>query len=98
MAAGGGDIFFMRTPQDLSGSDGEIVLFEYSEEFPPIMNRVSQVSSLNWRLRSSLVPLLTLHITILLDRHGYTIGELLSPPPTQRPLTLSRPRWQQFTS
>lgn len=40
MAAGGGDIFFMRTPQDLSGFDGEVVLFEYSEEFPPLMNQV----------------------------------------------------------
>ena len=40
MAAGGGDIFFMRTPQDLTGCDGEVVLFEYSEEFPPLMNQV----------------------------------------------------------
>ncbi len=40
MAAGGGDIFFMRSPQDLSGFDGEIVFFEYSEEVPPVMNQV----------------------------------------------------------
>ena len=30
-AAGGGDIFFMRTPEDVSGKDGELVLFEYME-------------------------------------------------------------------
>ena len=26
-AAGGGDIFFMRTPEDVSGQDGELVRF-----------------------------------------------------------------------
>ncbi|VEL36033.1 unnamed protein product [Protopolystoma xenopodis] len=36
-ATGGGDIFFMRSPVDLTGCDGDIVLFEYSEEYPPIM-------------------------------------------------------------
>ncbi|VDM36249.1 unnamed protein product [Hydatigera taeniaeformis] len=46
MAAGGGDIFFMRTPQDLSGFDGEVVLFEYSEEFPPLMNQIGMATRL----------------------------------------------------
>ncbi|VDD79558.1 unnamed protein product [Mesocestoides corti] len=46
MAAGGGDIFFMRTPQDLSGFDGELVLFEYSEEFPPLMNQIGMATRL----------------------------------------------------
>lgn len=32
-------MFFMRTPDDLSGMDGDLVLFEYCEEYPPqIMN------------------------------------------------------------
>lgn len=48
MAAGGGDIFFMRGPQDLSGFDGEIVLLEYSEEFPPLMNQVSCLAGARW--------------------------------------------------
>lgn len=39
-ATGGGDIFFMRTPTDLSGADGDVVLFEFSEEFPPLMTQV----------------------------------------------------------
>lgn len=46
MAAGGGDIFFMRNPQDLSGCDGDIVLFEYSEEFPPFLNQVGMATRL----------------------------------------------------
>nr|CDS28243.1 transcription initiation factor TFIID subunit 1 [Hymenolepis microstoma] len=46
LAAGGGDIFFMRTPQDLSGCDGDIVLFEYSEEFPPFLNQVGMATRL----------------------------------------------------
>ncbi|PIK49713.1 putative transcription initiation factor TFIID subunit 1 [Apostichopus japonicus] len=38
-ASGGGEMFFMRTPEDLSGMDGDLVLFEYCEEYPPqIMN------------------------------------------------------------
>ncbi|VUZ45277.1 unnamed protein product [Hymenolepis diminuta] len=46
MAAGGGDIFFMRNPQDLSGCDGDIVLFEYSEEFPPFLNQIGMATRL----------------------------------------------------
>lgn len=40
MASGGGDVFFMRTPEDLSGKDGELVLIEFCEEHPPLMNQV----------------------------------------------------------
>jgi len=40
IAAGGGDIFFMRTPEDFSGKDGEIMLTEYCEEHPPLLNQV----------------------------------------------------------
>ncbi|KAF6779571.1 hypothetical protein AHF37_01021 [Paragonimus kellicotti] len=39
-ATGGGDIFFMRTPVDLSGADGDVVLFEFSEEYPPLMTQL----------------------------------------------------------
>uniref|UniRef100_A0ABM0LZA8 Transcription initiation factor TFIID subunit 1-like n=1 Tax=Saccoglossus kowalevskii TaxID=10224 RepID=A0ABM0LZA8_SACKO len=39
LASGGGEMFFMRTPEDLTGSDGDLILAEYSEEYPPhIMN------------------------------------------------------------
>lgn len=39
-ATGGGDIFFMRTPADLSGTDGDVILCEFTEEFPPLMTQV----------------------------------------------------------
>lgn len=44
IASGGGDVFFMRTAEDLTGRDGEIVLIEFSEEHPPLMNQVGMCS------------------------------------------------------
>lgn len=41
MASGGGDVFFMRTPEDLTGKDGDIVLVEFGEEHPPLINQVN---------------------------------------------------------
>ncbi|KAG8039641.1 hypothetical protein G9C98_000370 [Cotesia typhae] len=46
IASGGGDVFFMRTPEDLTGKDGEIILFEFSEEHPPLMNQVGMCSKM----------------------------------------------------
>ncbi|KAH8877599.1 Transcription initiation factor TFIID subunit 1-like [Schistosoma japonicum] len=43
-ATGGGEIFFMRTPSDLSGADGEIVLFEFSEEYPPLLAQIGMAT------------------------------------------------------
>ena len=45
-AAGGGEIFFMRTPEDVSGKDGEILLMEYMEEFPPLLSLVGMCSKI----------------------------------------------------
>lgn len=42
--SGGGEMFFMRKPSDLSGKDGEVVFFEFSEEHPPLMNQVGMAS------------------------------------------------------
>lgn len=39
-ASGGGEVFFMRKPEDLSALDGHLILAEYSEEFPPLMSQV----------------------------------------------------------
>ena len=47
-AAGGGDIFFMRKPEDISGQDGEIVLFEYMEEHPPLLSLVGMCSKVDF--------------------------------------------------
>lgn len=38
-ASGGGDVFFMRKPADLSAMDGILVLAEYSEEFPLMLSQ-----------------------------------------------------------
>ncbi|KAL1456949.1 hypothetical protein WDU94_001632 [Cyamophila willieti] len=44
IASGGGDVFFMRTPEDLTGKDGEIVFLEFSEENPALINQVGMCS------------------------------------------------------
>lgn len=46
IASGGGDVFFMRTPEDLTGRDGEIILIEFCEEHPPLMNQVGMASKI----------------------------------------------------
>ena len=46
MASGGGDMFFMRTPEDLTGKDGDIVLAEYSEEFPSLVMQVGMATKI----------------------------------------------------
>ena len=46
-AEGGGfDIFLMREIYDLSGRDGTLVLFEYSEQFPPLLNQPGMASKI----------------------------------------------------
>ena len=44
MASGGGEMFHMRTAQDLTGMDGELILAEYSEEFPPLLQQVGMAT------------------------------------------------------
>ncbi|XP_004536590.1 transcription initiation factor TFIID subunit 1 isoform X1 [Ceratitis capitata] len=46
IASGGGDVFFMRNPEDLSGKDGDIILCEFCEEHPPLMNQVGMCSKI----------------------------------------------------
>ncbi|XP_050296996.1 transcription initiation factor TFIID subunit 1 isoform X2 [Anthonomus grandis grandis] len=46
MASGGGDVFFMRTAEDLTGRDGDLVLVEFCEEHPPLMNQVGMCSKI----------------------------------------------------
>ncbi|XP_013766925.1 transcription initiation factor TFIID subunit 1 isoform X1 [Pundamilia nyererei] len=45
-AAGGGDMFFMRTPQDLTGKDGDLILAEYSEEYAPLIMQVGMATKI----------------------------------------------------
>ncbi|XP_054274106.1 transcription initiation factor TFIID subunit 1-like [Macrosteles quadrilineatus] len=46
MASGGGDVFFMRTPEDLTGKDGDCILVEFSEEHPPLINQVGMCTKI----------------------------------------------------
>ncbi|XP_055958756.1 transcription initiation factor TFIID subunit 1 isoform X2 [Patella vulgata] len=46
LAYGGGEMFFMRTPQDLTAMDGEIILCEFSEEYPPLMMQVGMATKI----------------------------------------------------
>ena len=72
MAYGGGEMFFMRTPQDLSGMDGELILCEYTEEFPPLLMQVGMATKIkNYYKRVSnylysVAFLLQLHIDMSL--------------------------------
>eukprot|EP00794_Sanderia_malayensis_P006796 gene6796-7562_t len=47
-AFGGGEMFFMRTAEDLTGMDGELILTEYCEEWPPLLPQVG----MNNRIRN----------------------------------------------
>ena len=42
--SGGGEVFFMRTPQDLSVSDGDIALAELSEQYPPLISTIGMAT------------------------------------------------------
>ena len=44
--AGGGDIFLMREAKDLSGKDGDLILLEYIEEYPPLISFVGMCSKI----------------------------------------------------
>ncbi|XP_032518850.2 transcription initiation factor TFIID subunit 1 isoform X1 [Danaus plexippus] len=46
LASGGGDVFFMRTPEDLSGRDGDLVLVEFCEEHPPLISQVGMCTKI----------------------------------------------------
>ena len=46
VVSGGGQMFQMRTAKDLSGCDGELILVEFCEEYPPLMSAVGMCSKL----------------------------------------------------
>lgn len=67
-ASGGGDMFFMRTPQDLTGKDGDLILAEYSEEYAPLIMQVGMATKIkNYYKRvsnSTSQPLMNLHVLL----------------------------------
>ncbi|CAG2104510.1 unnamed protein product [Medioppia subpectinata] len=44
--SGGGEMFFMRRPDDLTGKDGDIILCEFSEEHPPLVMQVGMATKI----------------------------------------------------
>ncbi|OTF75547.1 transcription initiation factor TFIID subunit 1-like protein [Euroglyphus maynei] len=46
LASGGGEMFFMRTPEDLTGKDGDLILTEYSEEHPPLIMQIGMATKI----------------------------------------------------
>ena len=46
VVSGGGHMFQMRTAEDLSGCDGELILVEFCEEYPPLMSAIGMCSKL----------------------------------------------------
>ncbi|EHB07147.1 Transcription initiation factor TFIID subunit 1 [Heterocephalus glaber] len=45
-ASGGGETFFMRTSQDLTAKDGDLILAEYSEENGPLIMQVGMATKI----------------------------------------------------
>ncbi|CAF4953627.1 unnamed protein product, partial [Rotaria sp. Silwood1] len=43
-AYGGGEMFYMRRLQDLSALDSDIVLAEYCEQYPPLLNQIGMAT------------------------------------------------------
>lgn len=52
-ASGGGEVFFMRSPEDLSSYDGLLLLAEYSEQYPPLMNAIGLATKIKNYYRRS---------------------------------------------
>lgn len=49
--SGGGEMFFMHSAEDLSGKDAELILAEYSEEYPPLLNQVGMATQIKNYMR-----------------------------------------------
>lgn len=52
-ASGGGEVFFMRTPEDLSACDGHMILAEYSEQYPPLISAIGLATKIKNYYRRS---------------------------------------------
>ncbi|CAO1362793.1 unnamed protein product [Diamesa tonsa] len=46
VVSGGGQMFQMRRAKDLSGCDGELIMVEFCEEYPPLMNAIGMCSKI----------------------------------------------------
>ena len=46
MSSGGGEVFFMRTPEDLSSCDSHVILAEYTEQYPPLLSAIGMATKI----------------------------------------------------
>ena len=46
MTSGGGEVFFMREPEDLSACDGGLILTEYGEQYPPLVSNIGMANKI----------------------------------------------------
>ena len=70
LASGGGEMFFMRTCDDLTGKDGDLILCEYSEEHPPLMMQVGMATKMkNFYKRVSAFHCLVSVYTVVFKGH-----------------------------
>ena len=37
-------MFYVRTPEDLTGKDGDLILVEYCEEYAPLLSQVGMAT------------------------------------------------------
>ena len=75
-------MFFMRTPADLTGMDGDLALFEYCEEYPPLIMAVGMNAkvrnyykrvSRKWQIMLITLVMLLLKINSILKENRHCI-------------------------
>ena len=64
VASGGGEVFFMREPEDLSACDGGLILTEYCEQYPPLVSNIGMATKIKNYYRR---PEVCLHLSVCLS-------------------------------
>lgn len=60
-------MFFMRTPEDLSGKDGDLILVEFCEEHPPLISQVGMCTKIKnyYKRRAAKVCLTSIYMVYI---------------------------------
>jgi transcription initiation factor TFIID subunit 1 len=77
----GGEVFFMRSPVDLSSCDGYLIMAEYSEEHPPLFMACGMATKIkNYYRRPKKLkigpPVFSLGETTFIQNTSYFLGKL----------------------
>ena len=68
VSSGGGEVFFMRTPQDVSVCDGNIVLAELSEQYSPLISTIGMATKIkNYYRRPEVNQLLKKKVALVMS-------------------------------